>query len=493
MKIPLGRSLVALAGLSLTQFVALAHADTTAANAAATPPAAKVSRITGVAADPDWEENYAYTLGVQAYTYAFPWFYNSFLRWKWTTQPASTPSTPSMPLNTFWHLRSLADASYRDGGMPNNDTLYSVAWVDVGKEPVILAHPEMGDRYFSFCLTGFDSDNFAYIGKRTTGSHAGTFAIVGPDWKGELPAGVKLAARSTSNVFFLLGRTLISGPADLSQVHHLQDQYTLTPLSLWGKKSVVPAEDRNVAPPFDRRNDPLADWKTINRAMTEIPPQARDAILIRQYASIGIGPGQDVDKMSDATKRGLIRALDTGKGILTGAASSGAGTIVGKSQWRLTPKEWGRFGAHGEHFLRSAMQSLQGIATNEQAEAFYPQLFRDANGELLSGIHRYRLHFAKRQLPPAREFWSLTAYGLDFNLIDNSINRYSLGDRSTGLKYDADGGLTIYLQKDSPGSAMEGNWLPTGDEGFALVLRLYLPDQEALALGWEPPAIERLD
>ena len=294
-------------------------------------------------------------------------------------------------------------------------------------------------------------------------------------------------------MFFILGRTLIDGKADLPAVHRLQDQYTLTPLSQWGKKDAAPVAVAKALPLFDRRSDPLADWKTINRAMTEIPPQARDAVLIKQFELIGVGPGQDVDKMSEATKRGLVRALDAGKRILTGASLNGAGLATSKSQWRIPPKEWGRFGAAGEHFLRSAMQSLQGIATNDTVEALYPQVFRDTNGEPLNGSHRYRLHFAPGQLPPAKAFWSLTAYGLDLNLIDNPINRYSLGNRSKDLRYDADGGLTLYIQKDSPGASQESNWLPSGDAGFALAIRLYIPDLQAVDKGWEPPALQRMD
>jgi hypothetical protein len=299
--------------------------------------------------------------------------------------------------------------------------------------------------------------------------------------------------RITPALTLVLGRTLVAGPADLAVAHELQDQFALTPLSAWGNASTRPPENRAVLPPFDRRTDPLADWKTINRAMTEIPPQARDAVLIRQFATIGIGPGQDVEQQSEATKRGLIRALDTGKRMLTGAATSGAGLYTSSTQWRMVPPEWGRFGEHGEHFLRSAMQSLLGVATNDPDEAIYPQLFRDGTGELLSGEHRYRLRFTKDQLPPVKEFWSLTAYGTDFNLIDNPINRYSLGDRTSSLRRDSDGGLTLYVQKEPPAPEQESNWLPVGNGPFFLALRLYVPDTNALAKGWQPPAIERID
>ena len=139
----------------------------------------------------DWREQYAYTLGVQAYVFSFPWSYLPELRYTWVTQEPSNASTPYAPLNHFWHVWKLADADYRDGGSPNYDTLYSLAWLDVGKEPVILSHPDVKDRYFTFQIASMTSDNIDYVGSRTTGSEAGHFAITGPDWRGELPPGVK--------------------------------------------------------------------------------------------------------------------------------------------------------------------------------------------------------------------------------------------------------------------------------------------------------------
>jgi hypothetical protein len=180
----------------------------------------------------DWRERYAYTLGMQAYVFGFPYVYLPSLRWDWVTQPKPLDgSTPYAPINHFFHARKLVDASFREGGAPNQDTLYSWAWVDVTNEPVILTHADMGDRYFTFELASMDSDNFAYVGKRTTGGKAGSFAIASPDWEGTLPDGVKPLPRSRTSTVLIIGRTLIDGVADTPAVNALQDQYTLTPLS----------------------------------------------------------------------------------------------------------------------------------------------------------------------------------------------------------------------------------------------------------------------
>lgn len=140
----------------------------------------------------DWREDWAYTLGKQAYIFAYPWLYFAELKNLWIGTPKDQGI--DMPWNQFYHFRSIVDAKYRAGGSPNNDTLYSLIWLDLSKEPVVLSHPDMGDRYFTFEITSGTSDNFAYVGTRTTGGKAGNYLLAGPDWKGELPKGVQMPA-----------------------------------------------------------------------------------------------------------------------------------------------------------------------------------------------------------------------------------------------------------------------------------------------------------
>ena len=178
----------------------------------------------------DWHSEYAYSTGLQAFIYGFPYIYNAQVRHKWVTQPRNPDFVPYAALNEFWHAANLMDATYRDGGCPNNDTLYSTAWLDLSEEPIILSHPDMGDRYFTFELMGVTSDNFDYIGQRATGSKAASFAIVGPGWTGELPDDVDQSrAHSPSPTVLIMGRTLVAGDADVATVKELQKQYTAHP------------------------------------------------------------------------------------------------------------------------------------------------------------------------------------------------------------------------------------------------------------------------
>lgn len=438
----------------------------------------------------DWREDYAYTLGVQAYVFGFPYVYLPSLRWDWVTQPKPPGSiTPYAPLNHFFHARTLADASYRDGGSPNQDTLYSTAWVDVSKEPVILSHPDMGDRYFTFELASMDSDNFAYVGKRTTGEKAGSFAITGPDWKGTLPDGVKPLPASRTPTVLIIGRTLIDGAADAQAVSVLQDQFTLIPLSYWGERDAKLPDRRDVWKPFDPKSDPLAEWKTMNRAMTENPPEARLAKLVGLFAKIGVGPDQDIDKLDDATKRGLARAAADGRKMLNEVIRSGK---LGKqiNNWNIPPKTIGRAGLADDFLLRASLQCLGGIIANDPEEAVYYNVALDGAGQPFDGAKKYTIRFAPGQLPSVNGFWSITLYDPTYNFTPNPISRYSVGDRTKGLKQDADGGLTIHIQSASPGKERESNWLPSTTSGpFLLIMRTYIPGAEIVEQKWAPPPV----
>lgn len=439
---------------------------------------------------PDWREQYAYTLGLQAFVFGFPYLYLPSLRWNWVTQPKPAGSiTPYAPLNHFYHVRDLATAAYRDGGSPNNDTLYSIAWIDVTKEPIILSHPDMGDRYFTFEIAGLDSDNFAYVGKRTTGGKAGNFAIVGPNWKGTLPDGVVALPTSRTNSILMLGRTLIDGEADLPAVRALQDKYILTPLSLWGKPNAVLPASRDVWAPFDAKVDPLAQWKTINRAMTDDPPQERLAKLVELFGKVGVGPGKDIEALDPATKNGLARAAKDGFALLNEVIRSGElGRRV--NGWNIPPKAMGRAGLSDDFLLRASLQCLGGIIANDPAEAVYFNTSMDAGGRPLDGSKRYTMHFPASGLPKVNGFWSITMYDPTYNLVANPINRYSIGNRTPALKLDADGGLTLYVQSDQPAGDKQSNWLPSPAAGaFIMIMRTYMPGAEIVEQKWAPPGI----
>ena len=435
-----------------------------------------------------WREQYAYSLGMAAYPYVFPYMYMTQLRWMWTTQARDPVNIPYMATNHFWHATHLSNADYRDGGSPNNDTLYSTAWVNVSEEPVILSYPDMGDRYFTFQLAGFDSDNFAYAGQRTTGSSAGHFAIVGKDFKGELPAGVIALPVAPTPWILIAGRTLVDGEADLPNVLARQKQYRLTPLSYWGKPDAELPASHEMWRPYNPKKDPLASWRTINRAMTESPPASDEKALLDLLAEVHIGPGQDLDSLDEQSQRGLARAARDAHKMMVQARSDMPGGYQADG-WRRGPIKAGRLGTNGQYMLRG-VTNFKAIVANDPEEAKYFQALREKNGERLDASKAsYELTFARGEEPPAQAFWSVTMYDLSTNLVDNPLDRYSIGDRTKGFKHNVDGSLTIYIQSESPGADKESNWLPAPDGIFTLSLRVYRPRPSVIDGSWFPPAL----
>ncbi|MGZ4747532.1 MAG: DUF1254 domain-containing protein [Oryzihumus sp.] len=436
----------------------------------------------------DWRAEYAYTAGLQAFIYGFPYIYTAQLRHDWVTQPRNPDVVPYAAVNHFWHAARLLDEAYRDGGCPNTDTLYSLAWVDLRDGPVILSHPDMGKRYFTFEIMAFTSDNVDYVGQHTTGAGGGDYALIGPGWRGDLPAGVKPTQPSPTPWVLVLGRTLVDGPSDVPAAKDLQAKYRLTPLSRWGKPGAR-SQRRNVyAPP--PKTDLLSPWKSLNAMLAENPPPPHHAVVLGQLARIGIGPGLDVEQQPTTVKQGLTRAALVGMEMLKQQFLSGdwATTVNG---WRYPPPREGRF---GDDFLsRAADQSMAGITANDPAEAVYLVNFDDANGTKLAPEGTYELHFDADQAPPVDAFWSLSAYtSEDMNLIPNPAHRYSVGDRTPGLKREDDGGLTIYLEPQSP-DGHETNWLPTSaHHAWFVILRLYRPRSEVVDATWKCPGIARV-
>jgi len=440
---------------------------------------------------PDWRAEFAYTAGVQAFVYGFPYIYYAQLRHAWVTSKRDPEVVPYAAVNHFWHAGRLLDASYRDGGSSSTDTLYSLAWLDLHEEPVILSHPDMGERYFTFELAGFTSDDFDYVGQRSTGTAAGDFAIVGPGWDGDLPPGVRRVEPAPTPWVLVLGRTAVNGPADLPEAWSLQGQYRLTPLSLWGVADAAVPDRRDVYAPAPA-SDPLASWKKLNAMLAESPPPPHHGVMLDQVRGIGIGPGLDVEAQPAVVKEALARAAASGTALLRQQFVSGdwAEQVAG---WRYPPPEVGRF--RDDFLRRAADQCLAGIAANDPAESVYLLNFQDVDGAPFAPQGRYQLHFHADELPPVDAFWSLAAYtAADLNVIPNPIDRYSVGDHGASLTRDDDGGLTLYLQPEAPGNGKDGNWLPTSAaHPWFLILRMYRPRPPVLEGAWRCPAVNRVD
>jgi len=457
----------------------------------------------------DWREDYAYTLGVQAYIFSYPWVFLPHIRYAWVVgNEANSEYAPYMALNGFWKSRDILTPKWRDGGSPQNDVLYNMSILDLSKEPMVLSVPDVGDRYYTFELASGISDNFGYVGTRTTGNKPGHYLIAGPDWKGTLPEGLASVAPSAgyqtlgdtglayvaspTNTVYMLGRTSLKGKPDLEAVHKIQDQYALTPLSLWGKSSAaLPAASHDTWKPVDRKTDPLADWKNINREMAANPPREYYAPMLEQFKTIGIGPGLDVEKLDPATKRGLARAARDGLKLVIQIGDTG-GTGPMYNGFSYPPKTMGSAGYFGDLITRAAIQVQKGIVSNDSAEATYLITAQDSELSPLDGANKYTVHFPPGKLPDVKAFWSITMYDMTNNLVANPADRWSISSNLGNYEVAKDGSLTIYVQQASPGKDKEVNWLPSPAGKFQIVFRLYYPGEEIVAQTWEPPGFVKV-
>ena len=424
----------------------------------------------------------AYRAGLDAYVYAYP-------------PVLSQLSADKIPPQTLLNINAVSGPQARAVVLPNVDTPYTVANLDLEAEPLVLHVPAITDRYYVFEFLDAYTNVFGYVGTRTTGTQAGDYALTGPGFTGTLPAGVKRISSPTNRIV-VVGRTLLLGPGDLPNVRNVQEQYGLTPLSeVAAGAGPKPGPILDSSPP---RTPPVlpAGLKFFDLAgdiLAAQPPPKRDAKLLARLKRFGIGPGlhpSDEGLPAPITK-GLQRAAAAGqKRVAALLAGYRRQARRGGHGWTL---QTGKIGRYGADFVLRAVTARVGLWANTPDEAFYPYADQDGSGRRLDGArHRYVLHFAKDKIPPARAFWSLTMYDKDLFLYDNELDRYALGDRSEGLERDADGGLTIYLQHVRPAAGRVANWLPAPATRFTVTLRLYDPPKRALDGTWKPPGIRRV-
>ena len=401
-------------------------------------------------------------------------------------------TTAIMPANHLVHVSAFPDANFRLIVRPNADTLYTNAWIDVSKEPMLLHVPDSGGRFYLLQFMDAWTETFADPGKRTTGTSEAWFAIVGPGWQGELPPHVTRLNAPTSQVW-LLGRTQTNGASDYDNVHAFQRGMRLVPLSQF------PGQEPKSGPPPGAHEPPPGPTppdkvkameaeqflRAFASAMKMNPPHAEDAPIVSDLARIGIVPGQDFDasNLSPEQLAGVKAGVQAAMNHLEAFVSTGAAHETGWNSFQ------GELGRYGTNYKARAITARVAIGANPPEDAVYISDSTDANGKPLSGTAKYRIHFAPDQLPPVLAFWSITGYDKDGYFITNPIGRYAIGDRDK-LKFNPDGSLDLYIQAENPGSDHESNWLPSGEGTFNLTLRLYWPKPAILNGGWQPPPVE---
>jgi hypothetical protein len=430
-------------------------------------------------------------IAVEAYLYAYPLVLMEVTRR--VTTNVETPSGAHGPMNQFANLRAFPDATFTDVVRPNADTLYSSLWFDVSKEPLVIAVPDSGGRYYLLPMLDLWTDVFASLGKRTTGTGAQTFALVGPKWEGRLPDGVELV-RAPTSMGWMIGRTQTNGKADYEAVHKFQDGLTAVPLSAYGKSytpprgKVDPKQDMSAPAEQVAKMDAATFFALFAELARDNPPHPNDYPVRARIKRLGLEPGRpfDLAQASPQARQALEKAPPEAQKLIA-AQIRCLGTRVGNWQMMTPP-----VGTYGTDYVRRAVIAFGGLGANVSEDATYPTTLTDAGGKPYDSGKKYVVQFPKGQLPPVRAFWSLTMYNDKQIFTANPIDRFAIGDRDT-LKLNADGSLTLYVQRDSPGKDREANWLPAPKEGgFSMNLRLYWPKPEALDGTWKAPAVKEV-
>jgi hypothetical protein len=397
------------------------------------------------------------------------------------------------PTNLLIGVGRLATPEQRTVVAPNHDTLYSVSRLDLSSGPLVVDAPASGGRYTVIQLLDAYTNAFAYIGSGAERDHDQSVALVPPGWQGAIPAGVRVV-QSPTRLVWLLGRTLVDGPDDVPAATGLMGRHSLTPLTDWigGKRDheiviANPAGDQSaVTVPGG-----LAFFDALGKALAADPPPPSDGCALGAFAAAGIGPGLTPSTGSDPL---VAQALSAA--AAAGARLVSRAVIVQRRDsqrrhhgWAFSAPDIARFGT--DYPYRAVVASV-GLAANTRAEAFYPNTDVDRDGKPLSGHHRYVLTFRPGELPPVRAFWSLTMYDRERFLVANPIDRYSVGDRTPGLRYGCGRSLKVYVQQRPPHGRLQTNWLPAPPGRFELHLRLYEPKPSATNGKWRPPTVTRV-
>ncbi len=428
---------------------------------------------------------------VDAYVYGYPLVTMDMTRRQFTNVAA--PDAAHAPVGQLLKLRTYPAVDNHAVTAPNADTLYTMTWLDLSKEPWILSVPDMGDRYYLLPMLDGWTNVFQVPGKRTTGDKAAKYAITGPGWSGTLPAGVT-EYKSPTDMVWILGRIYCTGtPADYAAVHALQDKFSLVPLSSYGKPYTSPAGqvDPNVDMKTGIRDqvehmDVVAYFTYLAQLMKTNPPAAEDAPMVANMAKIGLVPGQDFDPSKlGAFDKDAIKAVPKLAQVKIMEHFKQLAPING---WMFTTKT----GIYGTDYLQRALITAIGLGANRPQDAIYPTGEKDGSGgDFDAASKKYVIHFDKGQMPPVDGFWSITMYDAAYFFVPNSLNRYTLSQRNKFIT-NADGSVDLYLQADSPGKAKEANWLPAPKAKFIPMMRLYWPKETTPSIingTWKPPAI----
>jgi hypothetical protein len=437
-------------------------------------------------------EQAAHAIGVDAYVYLYPLLSMDITRKQFTNVEPGKEFGKG-PMNMFVNVPEYPPADFKGVVRSNFDTLYSIAWLDLTREPLVISAPDTAGRYYLLPMLDMWTDVFASPGSRTTGTAVGNFLMTPPGWAGRVPDGFTRLAAPTP-FLWVIGRTKTDGPSDYDEVHKIQAGYKVTPLSRWGKApepvtvTIDPAVDMKTPPKIQVDTMPAAKYFAYAAELLKLhPPHDTDQPIIAQMKRVGIEPGKsfDFEKLEPAVKKALESTVEDAQQLMKWKMATLARVANG---WSMNTDT---MGVYGNYYLKRAIVSQVGLGANLPEDAIYPLNLFDNTGKLLDGANKYTTHFDKGATPPVNAFWSITLYDSAGFQVANGLNRFAVSSYFP-FKTNADGSLDLYFQNESPGKDKEANWLPAPRGAFNLTMRLYGPKSEALTGKWNPPPVTKV-
>jgi hypothetical protein len=437
-------------------------------------------------------EEAAHSIAVDAYIYFYPLLSMDITRKQFTNIEAGKELGKG-PMNMFVNIPAYPPGDFKGVVRSNFDTLYSIAWLDLTKEPLVVSAPDTDGRFYLLPMLDMWTDVFASPGWRTTGTKAANFLVTPPGWVGRVPEGFSRIGALTPYVW-IIGRTRTDGPADYDAVHKIQAGYKVTPLSGWGTApepvavKIDPTVDMKTPPKIQVDTMTASKYFTYAAELLKLhPPHGTDEPLIAQMKRIGIEPGSsfDFEELDPVVQRALTNAPADAQKLMTWKVATLARVANG---WSMNTDT---MGVYGNYYLKRAIVSQVGLGANLPDDAIYPLNLGDDTGKPLDGANKYTIHFEKGATPPVNAFWSITLYDADGFQVPNVLNRFAVSGWMP-FQTNADGSLDIYFQNENPGKDKEANWLPAPKGAFNLTMRLYGPKSDALTGKWDPPAVKKV-
>lgn len=437
-------------------------------------------------------------LSREAYSYGYPLVLMDETSRYTAAYSRTSDKQTKVPMYQFYHTRKVHDEKYHDIASLDNDMVYSTAWLDLGRDPVVLTVPASGKKFFVGGLLQGWSEIFGVVGSRVTGNQKQRFLLSGPQYQGEPPKGMK-ALRSATNLVWVPIRIYAGGGQETASARAFQDGLHLTPLSSWGKTTKTPPPMINIDRTLDLKKTPrdqvfamsAEDYYTrLCALMVDNPPAPMDSAFLEKLRTLGIMPTKNFKfaDLPEEARRALNESVKGAKNFILAhqGSFSPSGRLV--NGWTV-PLNSSNFGTD---YHRRAYEAYLGLGVLPPQDAMFPVAYEDNMGQQLMGENSYKITFAKDKMPPVNGFWSITMYQLpDINFVENVGRRYSLGQYSR-MKTGPDGSLTIYVQPKSPGKNLESNWLPSGKGNYQLTLKMYWPKKEVVEGRWNPPVVERV-